>query len=61
MVDCILQFEGVDSNFDIFHYSLEKKKDVEWYGKGNKGKLYYLPADIQLKNAFDFILRDEQL
>lgn len=53
MVDCILQFEGVGIDFDITHYSLEKKEEVEWYGKGNKGKLYYLPADIQLKNAFD--------
>ena len=53
MVDCILQFEGIDINFDIVHYSLEKKEEVEWYGKGNKGKLYYLTADIQLKNAFD--------
>ena len=54
MVDCILQFEGVDYDFDISHYSLEKKEDVEWYGKRNERKIYYLPADNQLKNAFEF-------
>ena len=54
MVDCILQFEGVYKDFDISHYSLEKKEDVEWYGKRNERKIYYLPADIQLKNAFEY-------
>ena len=54
MVDYILQFEDVDKDFDITHYSLEKKDKVQWYGQNNNGKIYYLPANIQLKNAFDF-------
>ena len=53
MIDYILHFERIDNGFDIIHYSLEKKEKVEWYGQKNNGKIYYLPTDIQLKNAFD--------